>query len=351
MRYPEDFDRSRLISSTALETMTEQRIPLNPANYTVWYAYAAELVPKLKKSLKALLTNKVAFTTERNNQIYEQFFGVGDEAKVVDAAGSQVQRCAEEIIQELRRARADQGDFGTKVGDLSGALSDAKDPGEIGSVVRHILVETQSILAKSRKLEQKLSDSTKEIENLREDLQDVRKESLTDALTGIANRKCFDQTLCRNATEAMENGTRLSFLLLDIDHFKRFNDTYGHAVGDSVLRVVAGQLKQSLKGQDLPARYGGEEFCILLPNTGLPDAVKVAEQVRTELAARALKNAKSNETYGSLTLSIGVAEFRFGEKLDDFVKRGDRALYRAKQSGRNKVVPETELETALSAAG
>ncbi len=351
MRYREDFDRSRLISDAALEIMADRRIPVNPANFAVWYAYASGAAPKLKTSLEVLLTNKVDFTAERNNQIYEEFFSSEGEADAVDTVGSKVQQCAEGILQDLGRARTGQGEFGDRVGFLAGTLSGANVLADISHVVRDILVETQSITVQSREFEQKLSSSTEEIKSLRADLQVIRMEALTDSLTGIANRKCFDQTLHQTATEAMGTGTALSLLLLDIDHFKKFNDTYGHPVGDSVLRVVAAQLRQSVKGRDLPARYGGEEFAILLPKTTMRDAAKLAAQIKTEVAARQLKDSRSDRTYGTITLSIGVAEFRFGESLEDFVARADEALYAAKESGRNRVALESKAETTLSAAG
>lgn len=351
MRYPEDFERSCLISRNALEAMSKHQIPLNPDNYAVWYSYASGSSPKLKKTIKILLSNDAAFTPERNDEIYEEFLAASGSAQVVGAAGSKIQDCAEEIIQALSQASADQGGFGKKVESLSKNLSGASNPAEIGEFVRGILVETQSILANSKTLELKLTNSTKEIETLRESLRDVQEEALTDALTGIANRKCFDQSLRRDATDAMEKGTPLCLLLLDIDHFKKFNDSHGHAVGDSVLKVVAGQLKQSVKGQDLPARYGGEEFCILLPRTELKNAAKLAEKIRAELAARQLKDSKSDKTYGSITLSIGAAEYQLGENLASFVARTDMALYRAKQTGRNRVAVAVPTESQLEEAG
>ena len=140
-------------------------------------------------------------------------------------------------------------------------------------------------------------------------------------------------------------------MLADIDHFKAFNDNYGHRIGDSVLKVVARNLKDAVKGADLPARYGGEEFAIIFPETELENAVIVANQIREKLAKKELKNSKNGASYGCVTLSIGVARYRSGEPLSDLIQRADEGLYQGKETGRNRVVSETELrEPNLKAA-
>ena len=176
------------------------------------------------------------------------------------------------------------------------------------------------------------------------------KRQLTDSLTGIANRKAFDATLREAAHQAMETGTDLSLLFLDIDNFKRFNDTWGHQMGDQALRLVAKTLMDNVKGQDLPSRYGGEEFAVILPQTALVDAVTLANKIRHAFAVRKLVKRDTGETIGGITVSIGVSHFEPGESLNHFVERADHALYTAKRDGRNRVVAEDTLQ-ALAAAG
>ncbi len=147
------------------------------------------------------------------------------------------------------------------------------------------------------------------------------------------------------AAEALQERDDLCLLLMDIDHFKKFNDTFGHQVGDEVLKVVARTLKEGVKGRDTPARYGGEEFAVILPQTSLKNAVVVAEQIRTTLASRKLQNRKTGADYGFVTLSIGVSKYRFGESLEALIQRADEALYLGKNRGRNRVVEESELES------
>jgi diguanylate cyclase len=161
---------------------------------------------------------------------------------------------------------------------------------------------------------------------------------MTDGLTGIANRKMFDFVLRQAALDGMESGDPLSLLMLDIDHFKKFNDTHGHHghhVGDQVLRLLATVLKQSVKGQDTPARYGGEEFAVVLPQTVLDNAVRLAEAIRLRVARRSVVNRATSQRLGSFTVSIGAASVTGAWTSVELIALADRALYEAKAAGRD----------------
>jgi diguanylate cyclase len=140
-------------------------------------------------------------------------------------------------------------------------------------------------------------------------------------------------------------------LIFDLDNFKRVNDRFGHNIGDQVIKLMAVILKETLKGQDTAARYGGEEFAVILPKTSLANAVKLAERIRQSLAKKEMVNRKTGENLGSITVSVGVAAFDRREQPVDLVERADRALYAAKNSGRNKVVSEPELKVRKLAIG
>jgi diguanylate cyclase len=164
---------------------------------------------------------------------------------------------------------------------------------------------------------------------------------MTDALTGIANRKAFDMRLLQAAAETSEENQPLCLLIVDIDFFKKFNDTHGHQAGDQIIRLVAQTFKKGLKGQDTAARYGGEEFALILPNTSMDNALRVAEMLRRTVEHKEVINRANQEKLGQITISVGVAQYRAGESLESFIERADAALYRAKQNGRNRVEVET----------
>jgi diguanylate cyclase len=142
----------------------------------------------------------------------------------------------------------------------------------------------------------------------------------------------------------METGEPLSILLIDIDHFKQFNDNFGHGVGDQVLRLMANALRERVREQDLPARYGGEELVAVLPGTELGVCKAVAERIRKSVAKCRITRRSTGELLPAITVSIGVAQFRPGESMAQLIERCDGALYLAKRIGRNRVVTEERLE-------
>ena len=142
----------------------------------------------------------------------------------------------------------------------------------------------------------------------------------------------------------MENSELLTVLLVDIDHFRRFNDKFGHGVGDQLLRLMANALRERLDGKDMPARYGGDELIAVVPGAGLAACEATAEQIRRSVSECRITRRSTGEILPGITVSIGVAQFRPGESTAELVERCDRVLSLAKRIGRNRVVTEIRLE-------
>jgi diguanylate cyclase len=231
-------------------------------------------------------------------------------------------------------------------GDLGSGELDAT---RLRTLANALLAETRRMQDANHQLEMNLAASRDDIEALQRDLDDVRREALLDPLTKVYNRKAFDDGLRRAVGRAEEHGDHMCLMLIDIDHFKRFNDTWGHQTGDQVLRLVAMTLKSNIKGKDMAARYGGEEFAAILPETDLEGAVIVADNVRKAVQAKELLKRSTNEKLGRITASFGVATYHPGDSPSSLIERADRCLYAAKHAGRNRVFAENEVDETAAA--
>ena len=207
------------------------------------------------------------------------------------------------------------------------------DPVALRGLAVRLTEATRQVERENAGLADLLARSTQDVRRLREHMAQGRRDSLTDTLTTLPNRKAFDLALRR----ACKAGGPLAVALLDIDHFKGFNDTWGHQTGDQVIRYVASALARAGQAPRLAARYGGEEFAILFPGDGEAQAAPALEEVRRQIASRVLKRRSTNEDLGSVTISIGLAARLAEEAEDDLVGRADAALYASKRAGRNRL--------------
>jgi diguanylate cyclase len=227
----------------------------------------------------------------------------------------------------------------------------ARNRDQVKAIVETLVKSTRDMRETNKALEDRLTLSKTEISNLQQSLEAIRTESLTDPLTGLGNRKYFDRSIEAAVQHALASGEPLSLLMFDIDHFKSFNDSYGHLTGDQVLRLVGMSLKQTIKGQDITARYGGEEFAVVLPNTPIRQALTVADNIRRAVMAKELKKKSTGEILGRVTISVGVSMLKPDDDTDSLIERADACLYVAKHNGRNRVICEVDPEYSAEIRG
>ncbi|ASV35917.1 hypothetical protein CI807_06880 [Pseudomonas sp. NS1(2017)] len=192
----------------------------------------------------------------------------------------------------------------------------------------------QETAARLKGLAERVANMEQEAQGYREHLEVQRQKALIDPLTGLPNRAAWSERLDQEVNTWHQRGNNLSLAMLDLDHFKRINDGYGHLAGDKVLKIIANVLRKRLRPSDFIARFGGEEFVLLMPNSSLSDALAAGEVLRAAIEACPFHFKGEPVT---ITVSMGVAQFQPGERSDLALKRADEALYRAKAAGRNQV--------------
>ncbi len=351
MQYWEMPDQAQALSQKALELLKQHTISATPSNYELFFQYCVSQNRDLVEALDAQLANPDGVDAAVLQALYERHCRKGTAGEAVADIGSRMQ----EEIKRLASLLESTGNDTSAYGKTLNAFAVQLDKGEVSTQLRTLLAgvaaATRAIEARNRNLESQLMQSGEEIKTLRGRLESLRMESLVDPLTTLANRRCFDEKIEEAVVEALAEGQDLCVLVGDIDHFKRFNDTWGHATGDQVLKLVAHCFKANVKGRDTAARYGGEEFIVVMPQTALPNAVTVANQIRNAVETKKIVKRSTGETLGAITVSIGAARYRPGESIPDLINRADQCLYSAKNLGRNRVVHEDQMEEIRNFGG
>jgi diguanylate cyclase len=342
----DDFERTMAFADIAFGQMKALRQPASPRNFEIWYAYASGYHPALNQQINATLKAKGTISEADLVQMYENFLSPTRLTERIDLVGSQVKGEIDQVMAMIDAAVGSASSYTESLAGATEQLVQSKDRDGLRTIVETLVQTTKAMEISNRNLEDRLHASKQEINDLQENLEAVRTESLTDPLTQLANRKFFDSTLEKSIAEAVERNEALSLMLTDIDHFKTFNDSFGHLTGDQVLRLVAMSVKHNVKGKDTAARFGGEEFAVILPNTTLRAAVTVAEHIRRAVMAKELMKRSTGENLGRMTISIGVATLRKADSGQSLIERADMCLYAAKRHGRNRVICETDPEVS-----
>jgi diguanylate cyclase len=246
------------------------------------------------------------------------------------------------FIDRLGSVATSTGDFHEKIGGFSEKISHANNITELNSVLDEVLRETRAIQSEALKsrdrmvlAQQEVQEAEQRIHTLEQKLQHMSELVREDQLTGSLNRRGLDDVFERETARADRRGTPLCIAILDLDDFKRLNDTYGHLAGDAALKHLVKIVKETLRSMDVIARFGGEEFLILLPET----TVEAASQTMTRLQRELTKHFFMHDNEKVLiTFSAGVALRHPNEDQSSLVKRADKAMYQAKQTGKNRVV-------------
>jgi len=334
-------DRAQALAKTALALMTERQVAPIPENFELFYAYVAGENPVEARLLGDLIASRRPLSPQVLADLRQRFFRSDRLEGAVESAGGEITDTVANVLSRLEAAERDAVAYGRTLSAASGELDDAKSADGLQKLVSSLLTATRSMEARTKNLETELQRSSREVSELRTKLDDVRKESRIDQLTGIPNRKSFDTDIRDAIAQARESGEPLCLLMCDIDHFKAFNDTWGHTTGDQVLRLVAGCLSENVKGRDTAARYGGEEFAVVLRNTALADAARLANQIRLYVERKKLVKKSTGDILGTISISIGVAQLAPDDTQVLLIQRADTCLYAAKSAGRNCVVSDT----------
>jgi diguanylate cyclase len=342
-----DFDYATSVAGQTFDLMRQHRVPPSPDNFAVWFRYEVGAFSQLKQAIGGLIAAGQPFDAATNRTLYRAFGDVQAADRAVDAGVSEQLAALMSGARQFLAAAIDDNRMQMRA--LDGVTAEAACERDPRQLIESLVSELSRATRRATALEANFAQTSRELDTIRQSLEEAEQRSKTDMLTGLANRHALEEYLGVQL-RAMQDGGALSALMIDIDNFKTFNDSYGHVVGDQVLKLMASVLREHIRDTDLAARYGGEELMAVLPGTDLQMCRQVAERIRASVAERRIRRRSTGEEISPITISIGAAALRPGEAAENLIDRCDRALYRAKREGRNCVMTENDLDEETVAA-
>lgn len=343
--YPESIDASGKYLRLTLQYISQYNLPYNPITYALWYEYTTGRNEKLLADIQALQKNEVNISFEIVLKLFRKHV-VNNQVLLAEKKGSEFQTILTEMARQLGNSGDELDDQGNSLKNHAKKLSRTTSIEDASAIAQEIVLKTKSVVTSSRNLKKKMDETISEISTLNEELKGIKQAAKTDILTGLLNRRGFDEAISEAQQYSITHKKAFSIIFTDIDHFKKVNDTHGHLIGDNVLKMLSRLLNEHIKGKDTAARFGGEEFILILPDTPLKGAFILAEQIRKNLQTMRWVAKKSGQSIGAITISLGVAQYKPEETVKSLIQRADNALYFAKENGRNKTVTELDMATA-----
>lgn len=310
-----------------------------------YYEYTTGRNERLLTDIQTLQKSKIDISFEIVLKLFKKHVA-DSQVLLAEKKVGEFQAILMEIIRQLGKSGNKLDDQGNILKSYSKKLSQPTSIEDVSTIAQEIVSGTKSVVTSSQKLKKQMDASVSEISTLKEELKGIKQTARTDMLTGLLNRRGFDQAIYEAQQYSIAEDKAFSIILTDIDHFKKVNDTHGHLMRDNVLKMLSRLLNEHIKGKDIAARFGGEEFIIILPETPLKGAFILAEQIRKNLRSMKWIAKNSGKFIGTITVSLGVAQYKPEETVKSLIQRADNALYFAKRNGRNKTVTELDIAAA-----
>ncbi len=333
------FDKAKTLADKALRMAETYHTPPAPKVYEVWYSCAAGENDKLNNYVSSVISSGGNINEYEIEQIHDKFLSdVESGRSKQDAVSQNLDEELGNIVKLVQLHLESSNNFSGSLDNVVSKLSSNIGPSQLKKTLEHLIVENAKMRNETANLTSSLKKSKSEIQKVRVNLKKSQEREMRDPLTNMANRRWFDLCLEREVGRAHKKKTPLCLVMIDIDHFKKLNDTFGHPVGDQVLKYFASVFSMNLKGQDISARYGGEEFSVILPGTTEEDAEILMNKIRTQIAGTNLVVTRGKKPIGQISASFGIALIQENDTPEDLIRNADSNLYRAKKSGRNCVI-------------
>lgn len=325
-----------------LTLMSRHAAGYHPISYTVWYAYVRGENPELRSAVDRELQSIGRLTPSLTYSLYLRHL-VEPAEKALMATRADMVNMMKRMEEQVQAVGSDTISFDERLAAFQQQIAGVGNSSELSQHVAAMASEAERVGGRVGSFTDSLEKSQVEVRRLTEELDRLRQDAQVDTLSGLLNRRGFELEFGKLLQSAAPTVT-ISLIMFDIDHFKRINDSYGHLLGDAVIASVGRLVRDCVGSAGISGRYGGEEFVVAMSGATVQQVQTMAETIRHRVEKGRIKRKQSDEPIGGVTISLGVAHSSSIESLDAIMERADRALYRAKQQGRNR----TNLETVLA---
>jgi diguanylate cyclase len=337
----DEFKKSTENLKRAVPLMMKNHVAATPTNYALWYAYVDNLIPALNDEIDSIINNGQPYLPATNTKLYQQYIASNDEIVASDLRSNMeviLQKIGSSVADTMSDTSAFSNAVKSRVDHLERVDKKNLSTDNVIQLIEQLVIDSREIRQSTNELTEQLSSACCEIDRLKNELAEVQKSAVIDGLTNLFNRRAFTADLY-SMIESHNTQHTLCLILIDIDHFKQFNDTYGHLFGDLVLKALAKRLQMSCREGISAYRFGGEEFAVIVPSKSLRITRQYAESLRRNIEKMTIKDKKTGQKVNNITASFGVTDYISGESADKFIERTDALLYEAKKLGRNRVMP------------
>jgi diguanylate cyclase len=341
---PHTIDHTYALASRTIDALQALGMPSYPRAFEVWFAHLSGEKPTLSAYIERILLIKKKLEFADIDGLYDTFISTGRFPRQAERSSLAVMCEIEGVMTMVEAALGTSERYGESLAALCEDLHINIDRNRLRGIVESLVLATQETNISNKQLETRLKESQAQIRDLRDTLEITRAEALTDPLTGLANRRHFEEMLLKAIDHATLHREDFAVIMIDIDFFKHFNELHGHQTGDQVLKLVTRTMQEKFAKTASVCRFGGEEFVVILPAATLKIGHSNAEIVRQSLLTRDLIKRSTGESLGRITISLGVAVYRKGDTMSCIIERADKALQFAKREGRNRTVTEDRLE-------
>lgn len=314
--------------------------PMHPYAYEIWYTFLEGKNRELTNSIREMMRENPPFDEGRFQEIYDKYISLQFARDRIDGELDTAMFAASNHLENLSSS---VGAYANTLDNVNAQLEFVKMPPFVADSIQLLKRANKELCDVIQVTSGQLEKSTDLIGQLRNEMAKVQEAAYNDELTKLGNRRAFEKELNRHICLANSHHHPLCLAMIDIDHFKSFNDKYGHLVGDSILRYVADFIKKLVPDGVVVCRFGGEEFAVIMPKFELKNAVELLENIRGGIERSSLQTTQSKKPVGCVTCSFGVTKYRDKETRDAIVERSDGLLYLAKQNGRNRTVCDARL--------